>query len=507
MDHLTGNGLNARGTPFGALSLPRTPLPGRILPWFALAGWLLLSATAEYLRPGELLEFGLVGVAGVSAWVLIRTIASRRLQLLAGLVFMLPLLNTWPSRALLAQLGEHGSVSYLLAPGSLLALLIVLVAPIQRSTRPAALSLLFVVLVSAATVMSSFASGALDSVAGSAWVALLAPTAVGLVVAAAATEVRIGWTLVAVPAAAALVPAAMGLVAYVVSYGPPLSIDDLIVGKMLMSRTGLVQEVTFGNVAHLAAFALLVGPPATASAVARSLPVAVRACAGASAALLACALLLSFSRAGFLVAALLLALAAGLVGIRAWLKRHAGLLAVAAAFAALAPAVASLAWSDLEPQRAGGAGGAGGAGTGIPGAESLRLGEDASFDVRVSAVRRGLQIVEDHRLGVGVGRYAEYDPVHKSPHSLFVRVLAETGVVGGVAFVVLVLMVCSSLRLFARTLPDDEWLLRLGCTLGAGGFLAYAVVAGAPLALGPVNPWSLLLATFVGVQLSRLRVT
>lgn len=502
MDHLTGNGLDARGTPFGALSLQRTPLPARILPWFALVGWLLLSATAEYLRPGELLEFGLVGAAGVSAWALLRTLASRRLQLLAGLVFMLPLLNTWPSRALLAQLGDLGVVSYVLAPGSLLALLIVLVAPIQKSRRPPALPLLFVVLVTAAAVTSSFASGALDTVAGSAWVALLAPTAVGLVVAAAATEVRTGWTLVAVPAAAALVPAAMGLVAYVVSYGPPLSIDDLIVGKMLMARTGLVQEVTFGNVAHLAAFALLVGPPAAASAAARSLPVAVRACAGASAVLLACALLLSFSRAGFLVAALLLAVGAGLVGMRAWLKRRARLLAVAAALVAIAPPVAALAWSDLEAQPAGRSGGAG---TSIPGGESSRLGEDASFDVRVDAVRRGLQIVEENRLGVGVGRYAEYDPVHKSPHSLFVRVLAETGVVGGVAFVVLLLMVCSSLRLFARTLPDDEWLLRLGCTLGAGGFLAYAVVAGAPLALGPVNPWSLLLAVFLGVQLSRLR--
>jgi hypothetical protein len=465
------------------------------MPWLALAAWLLLSAAADYLRPGELLEFGLVGVAGISASTLVRTLDSRRLQILAGLLFLLPLLNTWPPRALLAQLEDLGSVSYVLAPGSLLALLIVIIAPIRTGTWPSALQLLFVVLVSAAAVTSSFASGAFGTAAGSAWVGLLAPTAVGLTVAAVATDVRTGWAVVAVPAVAALVPAAMGLVAYVISYGAPLSIDDLIVGKRLLTRTGLVQEVTFGNVAHLAAFALLVGPPAAAAALSRTLPFAVRVCAAASAALLACALLLSFSRAGFLAAALVSSVAALLVGLRAWQQRRPGLLAVAAALATLPPLVTSLAWAPVEPDQP----------SGTSSEVLSRLGEDASSDIRLNALRSGLEIFGDHPLGVGAGRYALYDPVHTSPHSLFMRMLAETGVVGGAAFVVLLVLACGSLRAFGRALSDDEWLLRLGCTLGAAGFMAYGVIAGAPLALGAVNIWSLLLAVLLGVQLSRPR--
>ena len=467
-----------------------------LLPWLALGGWLALSATAEYLRPGELLEFGLVGIAGAAAWTLVRTLPSRRLQLMAALVFLVPLLNTWPTRAALAQIESAGAASYLLAPGSLLAVLLVVVAPVRWRSRPAAFPLLFASLVAAAAVMSSIASGDLTSAASSAWVALLAPTAVGLAVAGAALDSRMRWTVVAVMALAGLVPAAMALVAYVVSFSTPLSVDDLIEGKRLMARTGLVQEVTFGNVAHLTAFALLVAPVAAVTAFARSLPLVARAGAAVSAALLTCAVFLSFSRAGFFALALVLVVAAGLVALRGFQERSSRAFALALILAAAAVPVAALGASRVEATPTGRTGG---------GAPTQGFGEDSSADFRWSSIRSGLSVFEDNLLGVGSERYALYDPEHTAPHSLFVRVLAETGVLGGAAFVALLLLLCGSLRWLVHPSSDDEWLLRLGCTLGVGGFLAYAMVAGAPLAIGAVNAWAMLLAVQVGLLLSGQR--
>ena len=481
------------------MSLPermvRTP---RALPWVVLSAWVVAAVAARHVRPGELVEFALVGVAGLCAWQLLADERDRALRLAGALLFFVPLLNTWPARALYALVDDLGTVSLLLSPSSVLGMLIV--GALVRSRPPAltppvvAASAVAAVAVLVSTIVSRDRPGA----AAAAWLALLLPVALAVTVAGSARSTRDRLTLLAPALVACVVPAAMGVTAFVISFGVPLSLDDLAGAKALLYRTGIVQEVTFGNVAHLASFGLLAAPAAVALSLSHAVPPATRAGAGAAAALLVAATVMVHSRAAMLVWAIMLALAAALALARSLRGNRAeglaaAVLLLAGALAAGALGVSSLSPSDSAPT------------TGGVAVEPPTSPEaSGSIEFRRKALREGIEIFEDHPLGVGAGQYAEYDPVHTAPHSLLVELLVELGPLGALLPVSLVAMLGLALVRLARSgLPHDEWLLRAGCALGALGFLVFGLLAGVPLAIGAVAVWSLLLAAQIGILFSR----
>jgi hypothetical protein len=469
-----------------------THLP-RILPWVALLAWALTAAAASYLRPGELIEFALVGLTGLCVWPLLAGVRDHRLQLAAALLFFVPLLNTWPARAGYAQFDALGAVAYLLAPTSVLALLFIGVVAVRRLPTPTAPALAAGAVTAMAVIVSTAVSRDRPGAAAAAWVAIVLPSLVGVVVAGLPRTTRDRYTLLAPPIVASLVPAAMGVTAYVIAFGAPSSLDDLRSAKALLYRTGLLQEVTFGNVAHLAAFGLLAAPAAAAVSLAKTLPRATRAGAGACSVLLAGATVAVYSRAALLVTAAVLTLAAVLVTARTWRGRRMQGIAIASMLVALAVGAGTVAATSL------------GAPAGPPEPNGLETGPagQSSVEFRESAIRAGLELFEAHKLGVGAGQYASYDPVHTAPHSLLIRLLVEYGFLGGVIVAALLTALCLRIFHLARApLPRDEWLLRLGCGLGATGFLAYGLIAGAPLAIGPVAVWALLLAVQLGILFS-----
>lgn len=492
--------LTARRRPTVDANHDTLPMP-RFVPWLALSMWAGAAVIATALRPGELLEFGLMGVAGLCAWEVIRTAESRRLQLTATLLFFAPLLNTWPARALYAQIDGLGFVAYILSPSSLLALLILAVAPWRRTLRLAAFPVAVAVLLFAAVLVSTAMSLDRPGAATSAWLALVLPLGVAAAVAVSATTTPARWTLLVPPALAALVPAAMGVTAWAITFGVPTSFDDVQTAKALLYRTGLVQEVTLGNVSHLAAFGLLMAPLAVTATLATTLPLAARVCAGASAALLVTAMIAVYSRAAILATAGVLVVSAILVTSRWWRERRTEGIIAGALLGTMALIVGTLGWMSLQPP-----GSTIGAGPTIGGGfgPSVRPLPETSIEFRMDAIRTGIRLFGDHPLGVGSGQYAAYDPVHTSPHSLLIQLLVENGVLGGGLCLVLLAALCLAIVRFTRTqVASDEWLLRVGCALGAGGFLVFGLIAGAPLALGAVAVWSLLLATQLGILFSR----
>jgi hypothetical protein len=444
------------------------------------------------LRPGELLEFGLIGAAGLLAWHVVGAGRSWRARSIGWLLFTVPLLNTWPARAFVAQIDSLGDATAIVAPATLIGLLVVLLASGSRpvgSRLAATVGGLFVL----SALVSTAVSDDRGSAAALAWLGLVLPVAVAAVLASGKRTLRERWAFVAAPAIAALVPAAMGLTAFYLAFGLPRGLQDFIDAEAALYRPGIVQELTFGNIAHLAAFSLLAMPVAAVAAFSPVLPTPARAGSAVSAVLLVAALFIAVSRAAFVVLSLMLAAAAVLAATRLW--RHST--AAVAVSGALAVAAAGSLWvgqvalagepSAPEQPREVGAG------------EELLSTGDYSIAFRANAVRRGLDVFEANPLGVGSGEYAAHDPVHTAPHSLAVLLLAENGVLGGLALgALLFLLAVSAWRLLTYTLPMEEWLLRAGCLLGAFGFLGFGVLAGTPLTVGPVATWSLLLACQIG---------
>jgi hypothetical protein len=373
----------------------------------ALAVWALATAVATLVRPGELLELALVGAAGIAAWgVLARPNLTVRFRALAALAFFLPLVNTWPARSLVAKF-DTGPVlvQAALAPSTLLLAALVLVAPARLPSRAALpYAVAGGVLVAAAAIASALSDDPAEALRGTLHVYAL-PLAAGLAVAASVRRAREGWTLVHVLALAAAVPALVGAAAYVLSFGVPLSVTDLVAAKIALVRPFLFQELTFGNVGHLADLALLLLPAAVLGSARRRAPAWLRTASGAAAAALVLALVLTASRGAMAVGAVQLLGATVLLSrsrSRALLVPAAGLAILAVvmlspamrgSYGTLVPSVdtrAPAAAPEVEPEEV---------------EERTTTVEVGSVDVtvtdtsaadRVDAVRTGLELARDN---------------------------------------------------------------------------------------------------------------
>ena len=471
----------------------------------ALLAWMAATGLAALIRPGELLEMSLIGAVVIVAWGLADAESlTPRLRWLSVLALALPLTNTWPARALVAALTNVPAVvQTLLSPSTvLIAAFLVLVpwrSPLARASLPyvAAGGLL----AAAGIISSAFAAEPWDALRATLHTHAL-PVAIGIAAACFVRRARDGWALVQPAAIAAAIPALVGAAAYTLSFGVPLSGSDLVATKVALVRPFLFQEVTFGNVGHLADLALLLLPAAALAVVREQTPRWINVASGLAAAGLLSALVLTASRGALAVAAIeLLTLTALLAArrTRAAVVPAAGLAVLA--LVAFSPAVRSsyvalkpsLAFESISPESA----------------ERVDVGPvvvtvgDASAVERIDALRIGFRVARDHLpFGVGTGQYRDFDSVYTAPHSLAVQILAENGVAGLIALAGIgVLLFTQAIRIArrVRTTELDSFLLAAACVVGPLGLLLHGVLVGAPLAVGQVNVWAALLWLQAGV--------
>ena len=124
---------------------------------------------------------------------------------------------------------------------------------------------------------------------------------------------------------------------------------------------------------------------------------------------------------------------------------------------------------------------------------------DPSAVARFDAAETGLTIAREALpWGIGSSRYPAYDPVHTAPHSLWIEIFAELGVLGLTALALIAAAVASAAWwLLRRPRIGSEELVVGSAAAGAAAFLGHGLAAGAPLAVGRVNVWAVMLAVLV----------
>jgi hypothetical protein len=463
--------------------------------------WLLIAIAVAVVRPGELLEWAMIGAAGTALWQLVApgSWLTPLQGALCAACFVLPLTNTLPARKYASKLDAlPWPVTVALA-----ALTILVVASAvagRRELRIPARVPRLVVLAGACLVLGGVL-GALASVdrpgsLSAAWLQVCAPVVLAYLVLRAVDGPRTAWALLDALWLAAAVPAVVGIAAYVSTFGVPTSGDDLVTGKIQLFRPFLFQEVTFGNVDNTAPFIVLVLPLAVLSAARSGASLAHRLAAGAVSLALGALLLLTLSRGGILVAIAVLAVLAVLL---LWRARSAGAAAAALAICACL----CIAIGSSAAARSSVLGALTGSSTALTTPKGGQAIADPSLDDRRAAIRKGLDVARDHLpLGVGPDQLARYSPHYHAAHSLPVQVLAEEGVLGlaGLLLVAafLVVTLVELLRRFGQT-SEELALARLAAVAGAGAYLLQGAIVGVPLALGQDMVWAAVLAVLVGV--------
>jgi hypothetical protein len=467
--------------------------------WTLFGIWLAAALVVAAARPGELFEIALIGVAGAISWLVVRSRTLTATEvLLTALAFATPLLDTWPVRVYDDGRAHFGVfVSALTAIPSLLVVAATITHLRSSRRRPVPrLYLSILALLALAVVTSSaFATHRVDALAAG-WISLLVPCAFGLLLAWTIETAEDVWRYATIVVAAGLVPATIGIAAYVLELGFPTSGADLVLGKVSLFRPHLLQDITFGNVGHLADMALALLLPALALVVRRGSPVVRVAGVAASLAMLG-AIILTLSRSTLTIA--VVAAAAAAITL-AWRSRTAAT-AQAAACALLVVVLATPAvrqsFSGLVPAKAAPA--PAGSATRPPGSQpgsAAVESSDVSEKVRVSAISTGFRVFRHHApFGVGSGQYPLYDPVHTAPHSLGLQLLAENGIFGATALAVLVvLLVWNVLRVLGRLRRRATDVVPvLVCGGAALAVLLEGLVAGLVLSIGDVVVWPLLL--------------
>ena len=453
---------------------------------FAL--WAVGAVVVAIERPGFLLEAATAGIAGTLLWGAMReSHAARPVLVLATGCALVPLMNTWPARVYHAAWESRSLV--LAAVLSLSSIILVAIFSIVRPRvmpRWSLPAVVGVLAVSAAAVSSVAADDSAGAAAG-AWLAIIVPIALAVIVAAVVRSLADARLVLTALLAGALVPATAGIAAYVLRFGIPWTPTDLAEAKGALFRTHLFQEITFGNVSHLADFALLLLPAALLLPFDRRSPRSARIVAALAAAELTLSLVLVLSRSALMIAVTILAATAGLAALR---RSAAALLPAGVSLLFVALLLSPPVRGTLTPPAQ-------------PGGPTESIGGVSIFEpsavTRIEAAEAGLRIARDHfPWGVGSGRYLDYDPVHTAPHSLWIQVFAELGVLGLAALVLIAAVVASGAWWLVRRPHLGSRELLLGSAVaGCAAYLAHGIAAGAPLAVGRVNVWAMMLALLV----------
>ena len=347
------------------------------------------------------------------------------------------------------------------------------------------------------------------------WLTFVVPIGFGALVAWRARTADRGWRILLTTVAAALVPTLVGIAAYLLEFGVPRSGYDLVLAKQILVRPFLFQQLTFGNVGHVADFALLLLPAAALGTTVLGMPRLARVASAVATVALTVIVVFAMSRAVLVLAAAAL-VGAGALLFYARRRRFAvvAVLGLALVAGTLTSGATRSSVAELRPGAKpavlptnGGkpvtnAPAKSGKGAVVPGT-TIHV-TDASEVMRLGALGAGVHVFRNHHapFGVGSGEYPRYDPVHTAPHSLALLVLAEDGAIGaaGLGLLVLFLLVegVAVLRRLDRDLPSAD-LLRMACLGGTLLYLVHGLAAGAPLTLGDANVWTMIFWLQVGI--------
>jgi O-antigen ligase/polysaccharide polymerase Wzy-like membrane protein len=477
----------------------------------AFALWLVAAFGVGVVRPGELFEIAMMGVAGLLAWsAAASALQGRGAALVALACFAAPLGNTWPARTwahAVEQVLPAGAWLF----GNTSSLLLFAAVAVARPGFPAGvprLALSAAAMLTAGALLSTTLAGLPESGLQAVWVGILVPIAWGALAACWIRRAAEAVACLTALVAGALVPLAVGVAAYVLEFGVPGSGADLLRVKMELYRPFLIQETTLGNVGHIASLAVLVLVAAAVLAAVPSVPAVARCTAALSGAAAAIVLVLVLERGPIFVAL------AGLVVVGLTLARFMGAAAtapaaVAAAFLLgvsllpsvrpyVAEALPSLGAGQSEAGETTGSQRPPTAKPGTNGGPDVEVAPgvvidagDASTEVRFGAASTAVDVFADHApFGVGTGQYGRYDPGHTAAHSLPLQLLAEDGIPGVIGFALLVAaVVMLALGVLRR---GRRWThVRIAASAAglaaAGGFLVQASLVGTTFATAGVN--------------------
>lgn len=511
------------------LAFPARATSKRFLPWLVAIAWLAFLAAIAILKPGELLELVVLSAAGSVAWY-VASRGSGVAAIVAMVLFAVPLIDTWPARVL--QLAPDRLPvplpAFLSVVSLLAALAIIAVRPNLRSL-PIPLLVLGTPLLLAGALSAIAAQNHRDAL-GQAWLGFAVPIGLGLLVASR----RPTWTTATTLLLGLATPAIVGIAAYMLSFGVPLSGADLVRAKVELYRPHLFQELTYGNVGHIADLALMMLPLAVLAPVAWWRDRLMRIVSMAVALVILIVIVLVLSRSTLVVALLMLAGVASLLAIRGqWgavapaagvaiiifilvlpdvRGLYGGILptaGVALEHVAQSPSPYAQATPTNTPVTT----------TPVPSASPVASAtpkptagpvtvvgsaSDTSTSDRIGAIRQAISIAARHALlGVGTGQYARLDPAQTAPHSLLVLLVVENGVLGGLGLVLLLAVLSARLlRLAWSGDMDNGALLQVGALAGAFGFIVKGIVAGVPLVLGTIDVWAASLWALVAIGMA-----
>lgn len=474
--------------------LPRNGA-ARLAPAFGLLAWAAAVILTWAVRPGLVLE---VAVACLAAAVVLNAAARAGLTggelLVAAASFSLPLLNTLPAQAYHTALAKAGGAAPVVLGAVAVTSCAALLVGRPASRRGAPLVVAAAACGIAAAALSTVASDNRADALTDAIAMIVVPVALGAATVRVLRGPESAWVVAASAVLASMVPISAGISAYVSSFGLPTSIGDLLTVERELYRQFLFQEITFGNTQNLAALVLLLLPVAIVAAACRATAPLPRAASAVAVPVLAAALVLSMSQGAMAAEALALSVLAFVL----WRSSPRAAVSSAVLAALLAVMIAAISLTDT--------GEGSGSGGGIAVSESVA--SSASF--RSDALRAGLRIAaENLPLGLGAGEYATADPVHTSPHSLVLRVVAELGALGGIALAALAAWFALSLLRVLRAArdrrpPNEEpagRLLAAGCSLAALSFLAHGTAFGTTLVTSYANTWAGLLALYAALTM------
>lgn len=474
---------------------------------------------------------------------------SRRYVLFTLVVTYLPLMNTWPARIFrdgVLHLDTHGWAAFLQPVFIGLCTLLALFPPKLR--RRDAVFLMAMGLWAVGGVISLLRTPDL-SLSVEHLVAGVFTPILAYLVFVSVPLIETEW-LAALSGffVAALCPVVLGFLGYFGAYGVPLALSSFMHNKMQMYLVSELQTFTYGNVDHLAEFLLLTLIPAVGFLSSRSRDIKFRnqiefvfivyvVLATVLAVLiqvrgmvivLVTALILAgiynLTRRRFLYMVPTAAVFAVVVGSSLLLygsfygglvpklgaQQHtAGVSAVVApehtAAAPLtraeklaearAPVVRRSPARALDPPRPGAQALPDGVAARQPGHGSaawFRV-KDTSANLRWDAIQHGIQVLKRAwPWGVGIGAYEVYAPQFTAAHSFAVQVVAETGLLGALFVIVLLIYVAARFILSWSRQRGEFW-----AALTCGAFVAYMYAFSGVMAIIGISVWGAVFALWV----------
>ncbi len=256
------------------------------------------------------------------------------------------------------------------------------------------------------------------------------------------------------------IPLVSGLVVFYRDFGIP-EMKDLLYARYDVNRMSLYMDATFGNVTHLGMYVLLVVPAVVAAISSGAVRRLATALYSVWLVVVVCNAIISGSRTAFAVGLAV----TGLLIVTVRRNRLMVLAAVLLLVFGAAMLSADMFDQSLFIERF------------VPSIGST--GRDGSLDERLESIEIGWEtLMRNPGFGIGPGKSSDYN-VYDVPHQSVLMVASETGLVGGLAFLLLnVIVLFRTARHAIRAPRNPVDRRRLLWIIGPASWLLGGLLAG-----------------------------